>query len=275
MEKYSEDKSQPNFITHVKVEAAHESDSNALIPAIEDATKRELAPEQLLADSAYGGDDNVEKAKEHGVEVVSPTMGTQSQAIGLADFVFSDSDEITACPEGKNPLRTKIGKHGGKIVHFDKAVCDFCPKQSDCPVKRVKQSATISYDAKALRLARRRAKEKTEAFREVYRFRAGAEGTMSDLDRITGIKHLRVRGMRQVGLAAVLKATGLNVLRAMTFKNRLRREEKRKEGSNPSPNSLIGVVKEQILRLRDYFEELSGAFHPVNNRGARFASQAA
>jgi hypothetical protein len=42
----------------------------------------------------------------------------------------------------------------------------------------------------------------------------------------------------------------------MTFKNRLRREEKRKEGSNPSLNSLIGVVKEQISRLRDYLEEL-------------------
>lgn len=275
METYSEDKSQPNFITHVKVEAAHESDSNALIPAIEDATKRELAPEQLLADSAYGGDDNVEKAKELGVEVISPTMGTQSQAIGLADFDFSDSDEITACPEGKKPLRTKTGKHGGKIVHFDKALCDHCPRQSDCPVKRVKRSVTISYDAKALRLARRRAKEKTEAFREVYRFRAGAEGTMSDLDRITGIKRLRVRGMPQVRLAAVLKATGLNILRAMTFKNRLRREEKRKTRSNPSPNGLIGIVKERILRLRDYLEELSGVFHPVNNRSARFASQAA
>jgi len=275
METYSPDKSQPNFITHIKVEAANESDSNALIPAIEDATKRELAPEQLLADSAYGSDDNVEKAKDLGVEVVSPTMGTQSQAIGLADFVFSDSDEITACPEGKKPLRAKTGKHGGKIVHFDKALCDFCPRQSDCPVKRVKQSATISYDAKALRLTRRRAKEKTEAFREVYRFRAGAEGTMSDLDRITGIKRLRVRGMPQVKLAAVLKATGLNIMRATTFKNRLRREEKRKTRSNHSPNSLIGVVKEQILRLRDYLEELSGVFHPVNNRSGRFASQAA
>ena len=50
METYSPDKSQPNLITHVKVEAAHESDSNALIPAIEDAAKRELAPEELLAD---------------------------------------------------------------------------------------------------------------------------------------------------------------------------------------------------------------------------------
>ena len=192
METYSPDKSQPNLITHVKVEAAHESDTNALLPAIEDAATRELAPQELLADSLYGSDDNVEKAKELEVEVISPTMGTQSHAIGLADFVFSDSDEIIACPEGQKPVRTKTGKNGViKIVHFDKATCDYCPRQSDCPVKRVKQSATISYDAKALRLSRRRAKEKTAAFREVYRFRAGAEGTMSDLDRITGIKRLR------------------------------------------------------------------------------------
>ncbi len=275
METYSEDKNQPNFITHVKVEAAHESDSNALIPAIEDATKRELTPAQLLADSAYGGDDNVEKAKELGVEVVSPTMGTQSHKIGLADFAFSDSEEITACPEGKKPLRTKSGKHGGKIVHFDKALCDFCPRQSDCPVKRVKQSATISYDAKALRLARRRAKEKTEAFNEVYRFRAGAEGTMSDLDRITGIKHLRVRRMPQVRQAATLKATGLNILRATAFKNHHRRAEKRKAKANHSLNGLFSVVKEQILRVRDYLQELSGAFRPGNYRIARLAHQAA
>ena len=98
---------------------------------------------------------------------------------------------------------------------------------------------------------------------------------MSDLDRITGIKHLRVRGMPQVRLAAVLKATGLNILRAMTFKNRLRRQEKEKMGANPSPKGLVGVVKEQILRLLDYLRELSGAFRAVNYRIARFASQAA
>lgn len=275
METYSPDKSQPNLITHVKVEAAHESDANALLPAIEDAAKRELAPEQLLADSAYGSDDNVEKTKELGVEVVSPTMGTQSHAIGLAEFAFSDSDEITACPEGKKPLRTKTGKHGGKIVHFDKAACDKCPRQSDCPVKRDKRNSTISYDAKALRLARRRAKEKTEAFREVYRFRAGAEGTMSDLDRITGIKRLRVRGMPQVRLAAVLKATGLNILRATTFKNRLRRQEKAKKGANHSPNSLVGVVKERFFRLSDYLLELPAAFCSDSCRFDRFASHAA
>jgi hypothetical protein len=273
METYAPDKSQPNLITHVKVEAAHESDANALLPAIEDAAKRELAPGELLADSLYGSDDNLEKAQTLGVEVVSPAMGAQSQPISLADFAFSGSDEITACPEGKQPLRTKTGENGGKIIHFDKALCDFCPRQSDCPVKRVKKSATISYDAKALRLARRRAQEKTEAFRELYRFRAGVEGTMSDLDLIIGIKHLRVRGMPQVRLAAKLKATGLNILRAMTFKNRLKREEKRKARANHSPDGLIGVIKELILRLRDYLQELAGAFRPDNYQIVRFAFQ--
>jgi IS5 family transposase len=259
METYSPDKSQPNLITHVKVEAANESDSNALLPAIEDAAKRELAPEQLLADSAYGGDDNVENAKELGVEVVSPTMGTQSDKIGLAEFAFSDSDEIIACPEGKNPLRTKTGKQGGKIVHFNKAICDLCPRQSDCPVKRDKRNSTISYDAKALRLSRRRSKEKTEAFRDVYRFRAGAEGTMSDLDRITGIKRLRVRGMPQVRLAAVLKATGLNILRSVAFKNSLKRQEKRQMRPEPSKNRLFNAIKEQFHRVYDYFQVTDSA----------------
>lgn len=275
MEAWSEDKSQPNLITHVKVEAAHESDANALLPAIEDAAKRDLAPKQLLADSLYGSDDNVEQAKELGVEVVSPTMGTQSQAIGLADFAFSDSDEIIACPAGQKPAGTKTGKKGGKIVCFDKAICDKCPRQSDCPMKREKRRTTISYDAKSLRLARRRAKEKTEAFREVYRFRAGAEGTMSDLDRITGIKRLRVRGMSQVRVAAVLKATGLNILRAVAVKNRLGGAEKRKVRPNHAPKGRSADVKERLFRLWDRLRELSVEFCPDNCRIDHITSAAA
>lgn len=271
METYSPDKSQPNLITHVKVEAAHQSDANALLPAIEEAAKRELAPTELLADSLYGSDDNLEKARELGVEVVSPAMGSAPEGISLADFTFCDSDEVIACPQGQTPQRIKTGKKGGKIVHFDKATCDNCPRQSECPVKRVKRSATLGYDAKSLRLARRRAKEKTEAFREIYRFRAGAEGTMSDLDRMTNTKHLRVRGMPQVRLAAVLKATGLNILRATAFRNRLQRREKQKTGANPPQNGLIEAVKEQFQRLRDYLRPNTGE----NYRNGCFMPQAA
>lgn len=275
METYSPEKSQPNLITHVQVEAAHESDAHALVPAIKDAAKRELAPLELLADSLYGSDDNLEKARQLGVEVVSPAMGSAPEGISLADFTFSETDEMMACPQGQRPQRIKTGKNGGKIVHFDKATCDHRPRQSDCPVKRVKKSVTLSYDAKSLRLARRRAKEKTEAFREVYRFRAGAEATMSDLDRITRIKHLRVRGMRQVRLAAVLKATGLNILRATTFRNRLRGPKKGNEGPNSAPTGLIEAVKEQFKRLRGYLRPFAGALCPGDYRIACLMPQVA
>jgi hypothetical protein len=218
METYSPDKTQPDLITHVSVEAAHESDANALLPALEDTKERNLAPSELLADSLYGGDANVETAKEMGVDVVAPAMGNREQPIiTLADFQFSETDETTVCPAGHPPQKIKVGKKGGLIVHFDKTVCDSCPQQSACPVKRQKNRCTLSYDAKSLRLARRRKQEQTPEFKEKYRYRAGVEATMSDLDRVTGLKHLRVRGMIQVRLAATLKATGLNIHRATTF----------------------------------------------------------
>lgn len=272
METYSEDKSQPNLITHVNVEAANESDSNALLPAIEDAGKRNLAPTELLADTLYGSDDNVETAKELGITVIAPVMGAKESVIGLADFIFSDTDQIIACPEQHPPMKTKLGKQGGTTVYFDKAICDRCRRQSECQVKRDKKSCTLSYDAKSLRLSRRRKREKEEAFTEKYRYRSGIEGTMSDLDRMTGLKHLRVRGMPQVRLAATLKATGLNILRSMAFKNRLKRHKKGNKGANPSLRGLVEVVKEHILQLRDYFRELSRKF-PHNYRIRYFTPQ--
>jgi IS5 family transposase len=263
METYSEDKSQPNLITHIKVEAANESDAYALLPAIEDAGKRGLSPTELLADTLYGSDDNVEKAKELKTTVIAPVMGAKESTTGLADFIFSDTDQIISCPEQQTPLKTKSGKQGGTTVYFDKASCDRCHRQSECQVKRDKKSCTISYDAKSLRLSRRRKQEKEEAFKEKYRYRSGIEGTMSDLDRMTGLKHLRVRGMPQVRLASVLKATGLNILRSVAFKNRLKRPKKPNKGSNPSLNDLFGVVKEQILPNMRYFQKMSGDFPDI------------
>ena len=51
-----------NLITHVEVEPAHESDANAIVPAIESVEKRDLKPKELMADSLYGSDDNCENA---------------------------------------------------------------------------------------------------------------------------------------------------------------------------------------------------------------------
>ena len=44
------------------------------------------------------------------------------------------------------------------------------------------------------------------------------KATMSQYNRLTGVKLLRVRGLKAVSFAATLKALGLNILRSTRFK---------------------------------------------------------
>ncbi len=216
----SEDTNTLNLITSVIVEPAHKSDAHALIPLIESAQERGLGPEEALADSVYGSDENCEKAKQLGVEVVSPVMGKLGEdTVPLTEFTMNSENEITACPEGCAPQKTR-SKDDNHTALFSKKTCRGCSRKKACPTIPGKKGRYLRYDDKAIRLAERRACEDTPEFRDKYRFRAGIEGTMSQLDRLTGIKSLRVRGLSAVSFAAFLKAAGINIIRAATFRNR-------------------------------------------------------
>jgi hypothetical protein len=187
-----------SLITEVIAEPAHKSDTDALVPLIEATQKRGLGPIKALVDSAYGSDENCEKAKALGVDVISPVMGKpQENALTLGDFTLTQELTVSACPQGHAPEKVKHKKHR-HIAVFSMATCAHCPHLSDCPVKPGKKGYSLYYDDKTLRLAKRRAHEKTPEFQDDYRFRAGIEGTMSQLDRKTGLKHLRVRGLARV-----------------------------------------------------------------------------
>ncbi|MBI5576364.1 MAG: transposase [Deltaproteobacteria bacterium] len=202
------------LITHVEVEPANASDAHALLPAIERAKTLGLAPTEVLADSAYGSDGNVVAAADKGVEVVSPTMGEGNESeVTLADFSFSDDGAILACPQGYAPILFRRGGRRRTVV-FANESCLGCERKKECPIKPVRDGYGFRYTERALRLARRRAAEKTTVFKDRYRHRSGVESTMSAFDRLTGVKHLRVRGMRAVRFAVVLKALGLNLFRA-------------------------------------------------------------
>ena len=203
-----------NLITHVEVERAHESDAKALIPAIESAQERDLGPKQVLADSLYGSDANVEAAKAKGVEVIAPPMGSEKQGvIGLSDFHIEKSGRVISCPEGHAPMHSKK-KKARYCAAFDSAHCTNCPNQAICPTASGKKGFYLRFTDKQLRVAFRRVEIQTEPFKDRYRWRAGVEATMSEYDRRTGVKHLRVRGFKAVRFSARLKALGLNILRA-------------------------------------------------------------
>jgi len=235
-----------NLITHVNVQTARESDANALIPAIESADERNLLPDELLADSLYGSDENCETAKESGTEVIAPTMGSQKEdVIALSDFTFSEKGKVISCPEGHSPVSTKH-KKSRHTAAFKIDYCSKCPKRDKCPVKAGKKHYYLRYEDKGWRIAMRREYEKTGEFKDRYRWRAGVEATMSEYDRKTGVKNLRVRGIKAVRLCATLKAVGINIFRATAV-----RRAKISLGSAPEwalccVSRLCFYVKEQM-----------------------------
>jgi len=237
-----------NLITHVHVEPAHESDAHALIPAIESTQERGLSPEELLADTLYGGDENCQKAAQLGVEIVSPTKSTkENDGITLSDFALNEQGDVVSCPQGQVPIKTKK-KKTRHTVAFDSQHCNTCPLQETCPVQQGKRYHYLRYTDKELRLAQRRAYERTEAFKDRYRWRAGIEATMSEYDRRTGVKHLRVRGFKAVRFCATLKAAAVNIFRATAVRRALNTAKAAHGRALPALMHAIYVVKERFLK---------------------------
>jgi hypothetical protein len=238
-----------NLITYVHVEPAHESDAHALIPAIESSKKRGLCPGELLADTSYGGDENCQKAKKLGVEIISPTKSTkEKEGITLSDFEISEKGELVSCPQDQVPVMTKK-KNTRHTVAFDSHHCSTCPFQETCPVQQGKRYHYLRYTEKEMRLAQRRAYEHTDEFKDRYRWRSGIEATMSEYDRRTGVKHLRVRGIKAVRFCATLKAVGVNIFRATAVRRALNHPKAAPGRVLPALIHAIFVFKEPFLKI--------------------------
>ena len=93
----------------------------------------------------------------------------------------------------------------------------------------------LRFDLKTLRIATRRAREHTPEFKDKYRWRSGIESTFSGMDKQTGNKHLRVRGLDAVGYCARLKAIGVNLFRAARVKRAL-------DALKPVPGAVSAVI---------------------------------
>lgn len=262
-ERNPEEKTNPlRLITYVQVESACAHDVHAVIPALEAVEARELKPEQVLADSAYGSEDNLQKAEVLGVKVVSPAMGSYHKGIPLSGFDFSSQGEVLSCPQGQVPVRNRRDKDRHRVA-FDSKQCSVCPFLDQCPVHGGKKYHYLRYEHKAFILARRRQKEQTAEFKNTYRYRSGIEGTMSFLDRKTGIKQLRVRGLQAIRFCVHLKAAGANLLRAAAFKYQKKGEPLPQNSGSSRKNSLFSVFKELLCKF--FRPAVSGWLHSPGN----------
>jgi hypothetical protein len=210
------------LITCAIPQTAVESDTAALPMVMDNLAESELLPEQMLVDTLYASDENVQLAQAQGVELVGPTPSGPVESkhidqLNIDDFDIDETTEVViGCPSGHAPESSVHDKQTGKTkTVMPSAACSRCEFVGECPVKKNGDGYTLEHTAKQRRLAARRREENTEAFRERYRVRGGIEGTNSGLKRATGLGQLRIRGRPAVFHAILLKVAGWNMRRAV------------------------------------------------------------
>ena len=201
-------------ITRVDVEPAHRSDQHAIIPALDDLEKREISPEEMFADTSYNSGDNLLEAAERGVNLIAPTPGkADPNVIGLGHFDLDlNKMRVRACPEGAEPVRSRLGKDGRtRNLRFDAERCAICPLVDDCPAGR--QGGRLRVHPRDIATAYSRAREESEPFKRAYAIRAGIESTNAECKTAHGLDKVWTRGLQRVGFAVRMKALACNVKR--------------------------------------------------------------
>lgn len=219
----NEDK--PEIITHVEVTPSCKSDADAPVPIIEKLAEREIAPDELLADTAYGSADNAIELEKRDVELVSPVPGKkiaplQPEELNVGDFdVDAKGERGIRCASGIEAIEGGFDEESGLVeAVFKGELCDACEKRAKCPTKPDRKgNRKIRTTLDKVVIARRRRYESSEEFIKRYRDRSAIEGTNSELKRGHGLGILRVRGSPRVELSVYLKALACNVKRMVRF----------------------------------------------------------
>jgi len=208
------------LITCALPQTAAEQDGESVAPVLEDLKASKLLPEELLSDTQYPDDENVQLAESYGVELVGPVPGTEPSGrpddLTIDDFVIDEkTEQVTCCPDGHAPVRSIHNPASGRThTTMPASACRQCAFRHQCPVQERQDGYHLEHTAKQRRMAARRREQETEVFRERYRRRSGIESTNSGLKRRTGLGRLRVRGRPRVFQALYLKVAGWNILRA-------------------------------------------------------------
>ena len=239
------------LIVAALAQTAADPDAAALVPMLQDLQTKELLPQEMQADTAYGSDENAQQAAALGVELVSPVPGAKPnetssptsdipvslespvtspasaepsvpsvpalEQLTIDDFAVDErTGKVNACPSGRIPLSVVYDAVQEKTtIEMAAKDCASCPFQQACPIDKSKKGKyTLNYTAKQRRTEERRRESQTDAFRERYAKRSGIESTNSGLKRKHGLGRLRVRGSPAVAHALYLKIAGWNLNQA-------------------------------------------------------------
>jgi transposase len=193
-----------------------------------DLIERNLKPESQIVDQGYVEIELLMNSLKKGIDLVGSVASGknwQSKEEGAFDHDQFEVDwerELATCPEGKISKsfyyrKTRRGTPNFTIS-FRKMDCLPCKFRSKCT--RAKNTGrTLTLYPQEIHEAQltARDRQKTEAFKQQYKKRAGIEGTISQGVRKMGLRKSRYLGLPRTRLQHLATAAAINLFRVFDW----------------------------------------------------------
>jgi hypothetical protein len=181
-------------------------------------------PEQMVADSPYASNSNVEMAAKRGIELIGPAAENKRDAsmkkrgIDLRfypdQFRYDEHTNSLTCPEEKTlRLKRTYRRAQGVTEHYYEATpsdCTNCPFRNQCCPKRSPRVIVRKEDPEVVKQFR--AKMQTAEAKQIYRTRAEvAEFPNAWIKEKIGLRKFRLRGLYKAGMETVWACLTYNI----------------------------------------------------------------
>jgi transposase len=170
----------------------------------------------------------VSSQRNLGITLVGPPRPTSSWHTKLdggynrEQFTVEWEQRQVRCPQGKVSStwteRGTLTPTPSISVHFRKQDCTPCPTRALCtrsPQQPRHLNLLTRAQFEALQAAR--GQQASEAGQQLYRRRAGIEGTFSHVVKSFGLRRTRYRGLKKTHLQHVMTAVAMNVGRIVAW----------------------------------------------------------
>ncbi|MEE8142695.1 MAG: IS1182 family transposase, partial [Planctomycetota bacterium] len=219
----------PHLLTHVHTTAASVHEAKCTDAIHQGLSDKDLAPGNHLVDAAYvDAELLVTSRQDHGITLRGPTRptgGWQTQVEGaytVDQFLVDWDRQVAYCPQGQcaTAWMEQVTSTGQPciIVKFRPKDCQACAARELCThakdqPRRLMLPPREQYEA----LQAARAWYASEEGQEMYKRRAGVEGTLSQGVRAFGMRRTRYAGLEKVHLQNVAIAAAINVERLVAW----------------------------------------------------------
>ncbi len=174
-------------------------------------------PVTLITDGAYGGEDNVQNARENNIRLVTTTLLGKDPDVILGDFLIDEEDhQVRYCPQWHVPVETTYNANQDSYrMFFLKEHCNTCKNRKACRVKNQKKYAVVTITPKTVARAQYLRMLSTEEYKKLTRMRNAVEGIPSVLRRRYHVDQIPVRGFVRSKTWFTLKIGAINVKRVL------------------------------------------------------------